>query len=58
MPTPSANPPRVIRFRVKPPKYIRAKVAMIEIGMAVVIMAVLGMLRKNSNSTRMARAPP
>ena len=58
MPTPRASPPSVIMFSVKPPKYISAKVAMIEIGMAVAMMAVLRRLRRKNSSTSMANTPP
>jgi len=58
MPTPRASPPRVIRFKVNPLKYIKANVAITEIGMVVAIMAVLGMLRRNSSSTMIASPPP
>ncbi len=58
MPMPSASPPRVIRFRVNPPKYISAKVATTEMGMAVAMMAVLRMLRRKKSSTTTASRPP
>ena len=58
IPTPRANPPRVIKLRVNPPKYIKAKVATTEMGMVVAITAVLGIFRRNSTRTNMARAPP
>ena len=58
MPTPSARPPRVIKFNVKPLKYISAKVATIEMGIVVAMMAVLGMFLRKNRSTHIARAPP
>ena len=58
MPMPNARPPRVMRFRVRPPKYIRAKVAMMDMGMDVAMMRVLTMLRRKKNSTSTASSPP
>ena len=46
MPTPKANPPRVMRLIVNPPKYMSAKVAMIEMGMEREIATVLLRLRR------------
>ena len=58
MPIPSARPPKVIVFRVKPAKYIKPKVAMIEIGIAVAMITVLEILRKKRKRIKMARKPP
>ena len=58
MPTPRARPPRLIRFRVKPPKYSRAKVAITEIGIDSAMTTVLRTLRRNSSSTKTASTPP
>ena len=58
IPTPSARPPRVIRLSVIPEKYMSAKVAMMETGMATAMTAVLRTLRRNTSRTSTASAPP
>ena len=58
IPTPSASPPKVIWFRVRPPKYSSAKQAMIEIGMDTPMMAVLVRLRRNRYRISSASSDP
>ncbi len=58
IPTPRASPPKVIRLRVKPLKYNRAKVAIMEMGIAVAIITVLRTLRRNTSSMITAKIPP
>ena len=58
IPIPKARPPKVMMFRVNPPKYISPNVAMIETGIAVAIIAVLDTLRRNKNRTIIAKIPP
>ena len=58
MPTPSASPPRVIRFSVNPMNSISANVAMTLIGIALAMTRVLRALRRNARSTRTANPPP
>ena len=58
MPTPSASPPRVMMFSVKPLTYMRTKVAMMDKGIEMAMTAVLGRLRRKNSSTPTAISPP
>ena len=58
IPIPRANPPSVMILRVRLPKYNKAKVAIIETGIAVAITMVLRRLRRNKSSTITASIPP
>ena len=58
IPMPRANPPRLMRFKVKPPKYMRVKVAITEIGIAVATTIVLRIFLRKRSRTRMASTPP
>src|SRR5574341_1316328 len=58
MPTASVSASRVRRLSVNPMAYIRAKVLMIEVGMAMAAIRVERQLRRNSSTTRAARMAP
>ncbi len=58
MPTPMARPPRLMMFRVKPLAYISTKVAMMEKGMEMEMIRVLGTLRRKNSSTPIAISAP
>ena len=58
MPTPSASPPKLTVLSVKPLKYISAKVAMTEIGIATPMISVEVRLRRKNSSTNTASTAP
>ena len=55
---PRVSPPREMMFREIPETYMRKKVAITEMGMAMPMITVVFQLRRNRNNTRMASAPP
>ena len=58
IPAPSASPPKVMIFRLRPLKYIRLKVAMIETGMDMLTIMVVPIRRRKRNTTKMASVIP
>ena len=58
IPTPNANPAKVITFNVKPKKYINNIVMTIEIGIDKVIINTLFKLLKNKNKIMIASIAP
>ena len=58
IPAPNANPPSVITFKVRPLKYMRLNVAIIDMGMAMLIISVEPILRKKRNRTIIANRAP
>ncbi len=58
MPTASVSASSVIMFSVKPMAYMRAKVLMMEVGMAMAAIRVERQLRRKSSTTRAARIAP
>ena len=58
IPTPSASPPRDIMLRDTSNRYIPAKVATMETGMATLMIRVWAILRRNRYNTKMASRPP
>ncbi|OQA62800.1 MAG: hypothetical protein BWY39_01448 [Spirochaetes bacterium ADurb.Bin269] len=58
IPTPSASPARVMRFKVIPVKYMTVSVIIKEMGMVRPMMIVLRKLRRNTNRTITANRAP
>ena len=58
MPTASVSASSVSMFSVKPMAYMRAKVLMMEVGMAMAAISVVRQFRRNSRTTRAARIAP
>ena len=58
MPTAKAIPARLMTFKLRPSRFIKMKVPMILIGMAVETTMVAIKLRRKINRTTIARVPP
>ena len=58
IPTPSASPPREIRFILKSAKYISAKVVTIDTGIAIPTIKVDLIFLKNKKRIIIAKRPP
>ncbi len=58
MPTPKARPPKDIILRLILPKYIRQKVAIIEMGIDTMITAEERSSRRKNSRTKKASMPP
>ena len=58
MPMESESPSMVITFKVNPKTWIKAKVAITEVGSATALISVLRMLRRNTKMIRMAKPAP
>ena len=58
IPAPSASPPKVMMFRLRLLKYIRLKVAIIEIGIEILTIMVVPMRRRKTKITIIASTMP